>query len=170
MFQTLRAVARVDRIVFQYANVGRKMRPVQDQGASCRLALTFDMNNSSAEIRALRAQSNLAIAARDAWRVVSLMESDVIVRVAGGPALRGVEASRLAFVDQFAERSFRGYERVADTVDVDAAALTATERGHWVGRWQAGTRLQEQRGSYVAVWTRTALGWRIRSETFVGAS
>ena len=48
-------------------------------------------------IRAVRAASNAAIAARDAERVVACMMEDVTVSVARGPLLKGREAKRVAF-------------------------------------------------------------------------
>ena len=118
-------------------------------------------------IRALRAQSNAAIAARDAERVVAFMLPDVSVRVAGGPLLTGREASRSAFAEQFAERGFRGYVREPEEVTVHEAASRATERGRWTGRWRSGLREDVVRGTYVAEWRHTEMGWLIQSETYV---
>lgn len=123
--------------------------------------------NVSADIRALRTQSNNAIAARDPERIVALMMPDVAVNVAGGPVLRGQEASRAAFADQFADRNFRGYVRDVDTVELGADPTVATERGRWTGRWRKAAGDHEMHGTYVAEWRLTDVGWRIQSETFV---
>ena len=123
--------------------------------------------DASAAIRAARATSNQAIAERDADRVVACMMSDVTVAVAHGPRLNGREASRAAFAAQFAERSFMGYVREPDEVVIHDPATQATERGRWLGRWKQGMGEQVMRGTYVAEWRHTALGWFIQSEVFV---
>lgn len=126
------------------------------------------MPDHDAAIRARRAQSNAAIAARDAAATVSFMAPDVTVAVAGGPVLSGREVSRRAFAQQMAEPGFRGYVRTPVSVEVAPDGATATERGTWVGSWQVGLRLERQRGSYVAEWRRAGGAWCIASEIFVG--
>lgn len=122
--------------------------------------------SASAAIRAVRATSNQAIAARDADRVVACMMSDVTVAVAHGPRLNGREASRAAFAAQFAERSFMGYVREPHEVAIHDPPTQATEHGRWLGRWKQGMGEQVMRGTYVAEWAHTALGWFIQSEVY----
>ncbi len=117
-------------------------------------------------IRARRQESNAAIAARDADRVTAMMAPGVTVAVAGGPVLRGRDASRAAFAEQFADRNFRGYVRTVEVISVDEPPVQATESGQWLGRWQMGLRTEEQRGSYVAQWRLTDSGWMLESEIF----
>lgn len=64
------------------------------------------MQSQQDAIRAVRAASNAAIAARDVDRVVACMLEDVTVSVARGPVLNGRDVSRSAFADQFADRAF----------------------------------------------------------------
>lgn len=125
------------------------------------------MTDHTALIRARRAESNQAIAARDVDRVVSIMLPDVSVSVAGGPVLAGREASRRAFAEQFADRAFRGYVREAEEIVVHEPPTQATERGRWEGRWLRGIRTETMRGTYVARWSLSALGWCIASEVFI---
>lgn len=125
------------------------------------------MTDLSAAIRARRAQSNAAIAARDLDAVVALMAEDVTVSVAGGPKLNGRAASRAAFAEQFADPAFRGYVREPGRIVPGSPAVEASEMGTWTGRWDTGARRQEMRGTYLAQWTYTALGWFIQSEVFV---
>lgn len=120
----------------------------------------------AAAIRAQRAASNQAIAARDVDGIIACMLVDVSVAVAGGTRLSGREASRRAFVEQFAERAFLGYVREPDDVSVHDPPTTATERGRWVGRWRGGTVEQVLCGRYVARWRHTSMGWRIAWEEF----
>ena len=119
-------------------------------------------------IRALRAQSNQAIAAHDADRTVSFMAPDIVVGVAGGPTLTGRDASRAAFVEQFADRAFVTYVRTIEQVTL-VDPMRATERGRWVGRWRLNAGIHEQGGSYVAEWRFNEMGWLIHSETFLEA-
>jgi ketosteroid isomerase-like protein len=118
-------------------------------------------------IRALRAQSNEAIARCDALGVTALMLPDVVVAAAGGLLLRGQEAVRIALAEQMTEPEFRGYVRTPTAIDHVDGAESAIESGRWVGRRQDRLRVTERRGSYVAEWQYTASGWRTRSERFV---
>jgi len=92
------------------------------------------MADHVASIRAVRAASNQAIAARDVDLVVACLMPDVTVSVAHGPMLVGRDASRAAFSEQFADRAFLGYVREADHVVVNDPPARATERGRWTGR------------------------------------
>ncbi len=127
------------------------------------------MNSPEAQIRQLRQASNHAIAARDAARVVAFMAHDVTVAVAGGPLLRGAEASRAAFAEQFADRAFGGYLRDAEQIVVGNPPVVARERGRWTGRWQTKSGMQEQRGYYTAEWRFTEMGWLISAEEYRSA-
>ncbi len=120
-----------------------------------------------ANIRARRAASNAAIAARDVNGVIALMLEHITVTVAGGPILVGRAASLAAFIEQFADPAFRGYVREPGTISVHAGAITATEQGRWVGRWQHGVRHEELRGMYSAEWRLAEAGWQLASEVFV---
>jgi ketosteroid isomerase-like protein len=123
----------------------------------------------SDQIRALREQSNQAIAAHDVDRTVSFMAPDIAVGVAGGPTLTGRDASRAAFVEQFADTAFVTYVRTIEQVMI-VDPMRATERGRWVGRWRLKSGgMHEQGGSYVAEWRFSEMGWLIHSETFIEA-
>ena len=120
----------------------------------------------SALIRALRAQSNQAIAAHDADRTVSFMAPDVVVGVAGGPTLKGRDASRAAFAQQFADRAFVTYERTIEQVTLPDP-MRATERGRWVGRWRLKTGSHEQACAYVAECGVSEIGGLVYSDNCV---
>lgn len=124
------------------------------------------MTDPETHIRQLRGQSNDAIAARDAERVAAFMAPDIRVDVAGGPVLRGREASRAAFAEQFADRAFGGYVREAEQIVVREPPVAATERGRWTGRWQTSTGVHEQRGQYTAEWRFSEMGWLIAAEAY----
>jgi ketosteroid isomerase-like protein len=125
------------------------------------------MTDHDIAIRSRRAASNAAIAARDADATVAIMAEDVTVAVAGGPLLAGREASRRAFLEQFADQAFRGYVRETLRIEFTGPDGHATESGRWAGRWQHGLRREEMRGSYVAQWTRTDGEWMLQSEVFL---
>ena len=118
------------------------------------------------QIRAQRAASNAAIAARDPDRVVSFMDASIIVGVAGGPVLRGLEANRTAWAAQMRDANYLGYLRTPEHVIAGADQRSAAERGRWVGRWRAQAGVHEQRGTYTAEWRLTDIGWRLVRETF----
>ncbi|MBL0938393.1 MAG: DUF4440 domain-containing protein [Gemmatimonadaceae bacterium] len=124
------------------------------------------MVDQSATIRALRRQSNAAIASLDANYVVSFMSDDIEVQVAGGAVLRGRSANLEAWETQMNEKGFGGYVRSPEIVHVAADGRTATERGNWVGRWRVGGRTREQQGRYTAEWRLGAMGWEIARETY----
>jgi ketosteroid isomerase-like protein len=124
------------------------------------------MTDHVANIRARRAQSNTAIAARDTDGTVALMLDDVIVAVAGGPTLNGRAASRTAFAAQFADPSFHGYVREPGQIILADPPMNATEMGNWVGTWGTGRQRHEMLGTYVAQWSYTAMGWFLQSEVF----
>lgn len=124
------------------------------------------MPDATDPIRHLRQQSNSAIAARDVDRVVSIMDPDIVVAVAGGPVLRGLKASRDAFAEQFAERGFLGYVRTPEVITLHDPPTGATERGTWSGRWQTASGVHTQSGRYSATWQHSMMGWRLVAETF----
>jgi ketosteroid isomerase-like protein len=127
------------------------------------------MIDPAEQIRARRAASNAAIAARDAAAVAAFMTEDVTVAVAGGPVLVGREANRRAFAEQMAAAGFLGYVRTPTTLEPGADPRTAIEQGTWEGRWRVGRRVERQRGTYSAEWRLVADVWCIASEVFMAA-
>lgn len=139
-----------------------------DCGARAPAPAAVPSATPAAEVRAARARSNAAIAARDADAVVALMAPDVVVTPgSGGPALVGPDSSRAAFARQFADTAFLGYVRTPDEIEASSYRPLAAERGRWVGRWRRADGVQELGGTYLAMWRRTDAGWQIRSELFV---
>jgi ketosteroid isomerase-like protein len=124
------------------------------------------MRDHAADIRALRKQSNAAIASLDAQYVVSFMSEEVEVTVAGGPVLRGRVANIEAWETQMRAKGFGGYVRTPEQVTVDLESKSANEVGHWVGRWRMNGRAHEQEGRYSAEWKLGAMGWEIARERF----
>lgn len=119
------------------------------------------------EVRDARGRSNAAIAARDLDALAGSMLPDVVVTAGNGGVLIGRDSVRAAFARQFADGAFMGYVRETTLVEVSDGRPLAAEHGRWTGRWRRSDGVQEVRGSYLAMWRRTADGWRIRSELFV---
>jgi ketosteroid isomerase-like protein len=124
------------------------------------------MRDHAADIRALRRQSNAAIAALDPHYVVSFMHEDVSVTVAGGTTLQGRAANFAAWEEQMRVKGFGGYVRTPERVNVEPPGTVAHESGHWVGRWRVRGHSQEQQGRYLAEWRLGAMGWEIVREVF----
>jgi ketosteroid isomerase-like protein len=127
------------------------------------------MRDHSADIRALRRQSNAAIASLDANYVISFMSDDIVVQVAGGPELRGKVANREAWEKQMAEAGFGGYVRTPDKITIADDGTHASEIGHWVGRWRVKGRAHVEEGRYTAEWRLGVMGWEIVQEAFVSS-
>lgn len=122
-----------------------------------------DADACEAEIRALRARSNAAIAARDiaAMKALFLPDATVLPAASGAPQGMGGFDARMARA--FADPDFLGWERLPDRVLIAESGERAAESGRWTGRWRDRT----SGGVYQTMWERTADGWRIRNESFV---
>jgi ketosteroid isomerase-like protein len=119
---------------------------------------------AEAEIRALRAASNLAIAARDLSALAATLADDFVVIIGDGTLL--TRAAYLeAFAHTFAQPVPLRYERIADTIDLSASLPLAGEHGHWIGSLPDGNVLFT--GTYTAMWRHSPAGWKLRSELFV---
>ncbi len=112
-------------------------------------------------IKALRAGSNAAIAQHDADAAVSIFLPDGMVLGSGGGLIQGREAMQAAFKSSFVQPDFVTYVREPLTVTVGGD--TASEEGRWRGVWKN----REIGGRFLARWSRTAEGWRIKSEMYV---
>ncbi len=128
------------------------------------------MRDHAADIRALRRQSNAAIASLDANYAVSFMSEDIEVQVAGGPTLTGKVANREAWEKQMAQTGFGGYVRTPEKITIADDASHASEIGHWVGRWRVKGRAHVEEGRYTAEWRLGAMGWEIVKEAFVSSA
>lgn len=123
---------------------------------------------AEAEIRALRAASNLAIANGDLAAISAPLADDFVV-VIGDGTLLSREAYLEAFAHTFAQPVRLRYERIADTIHISNSHPLAAEHGHWIGRLASGRAGGEVlfSGSYMAMWRQSGSGWQLRSELFV---
>lgn len=121
-------------------------------------------DNSTAaeiEIRALRQQSNAAIARHDVAAATAIMRDDVRVISSHGSLVEGLPAMARAFGEIFADAKFVTYVREPESIEVGGA--TAAETGRWDGRWQGSV----VRGRYLARWQHSDIGWRVTAELYI---
>ncbi|GAB2557148.1 hypothetical protein GCM10027190_03850 [Spirosoma areae] len=136
--------------------------------SGCSLAQSTSSGSSDiAKIRALRAQSNRAIQARDLVAFGQTMLPDIDVTRGSGPHLSGRDSVLASVAVQFRDANFLGYVRETDSIRVSTSGPLAAEQGHWTGRFQRPDGIQTLTGVYLAMWRKTDVGWRIRSELFV---
>jgi ketosteroid isomerase-like protein len=113
------------------------------------------------EIRALRSQSNAAIARHDVTGAIAIMRDDVRVISSHGRLVQGSPAMAQAFGEVFSDAKFVTYVREPESIEVSGA--TAAEIGRWDGRWQDSVA----RGRYMARWQHSDIGWRIAAEFYI---
>jgi ketosteroid isomerase-like protein len=122
-------------------------------------------SDAAADIRAARARSNQGLASRSIQAFSETLADDVVMIRGSGV----VVPTRQGYIDLIADDfknpdAFR-YVRTPDAIEISAAAPLAAERGHWSGTGPNGAPAFG--GTYLAMWRRTADGWKIRSELFV---
>lgn len=118
-------------------------------------------------IRALRLQSNEAIQVRDLTGFGKTMRPDIEVTRGSSSHVSGRDSVLASVSVQFRDKSFLGYVRLTDSIQVSTSAPLAAEQGHWVGRFQRPDGIQTITGVYLAMWQKDSEGWSIRSELFV---
>ena len=121
-------------------------------------------------IRAVRAASNQAIAARDVEALQATWLPDLHVTASSGKVVQSGREMAASFSQAFADADFITYVREPDLVQLSVGKGYAAERGRWTGRWKEGDKEMLIRGTYLAQWHKIAAGWRIRSELFVALS
>lgn len=135
----------------------------------CLLAqVTTAESSDETMIRALRTQSNRAIVDRDLKAFGQTMLSDIEVTRGSGTHISGRDSVLTSVAVQFKDAAFLGYVRFSDSIQVSTSGPLAAEHGHWIGRFQRPDGIQTLTGVYLAMWRKTDIGWKIRSELFVG--
>lgn len=124
------------------------------------------MNNESqsaaeSEIRALRAQSNEAIARHDAAAAVTMMQEGVKIITSFGTFVDGASAMADVFKRIFSDETFVTFVR--ETKALHLGDGIAAEEGLWTGTWKH----RVVRGLYLARWQFVEGTWRIEAEFFV---
>lgn len=118
-----------------------------------------------AVIRETRKASNTAIQRRDSKAFATSLGEDLIVVRSDGELIPSRTAYIDGFVARFADPKAVLFERITDKVEVSTALPLAAEHGHWRAFNPDGSRAYG--GTYMAMWRKTADGWKIRSELYV---
>jgi ketosteroid isomerase-like protein len=118
-------------------------------------------------IRAARARSNAAIAARDVPAIAREWANDIHVLSSSSNQAAGREANARRFTTQFASRPDTVYVRTPRTIDVYGPWGVAAERGDWTGRWTEPDGALTISGTYLAQWRRIDGRWLIQGELYV---
>ncbi|GAB3996426.1 hypothetical protein GCM10028807_38930 [Spirosoma daeguense] len=118
-------------------------------------------------IRALRLQSNQAIASRNLSAFGETMLPEIEVTRGSGSHVSGRDSVLASVSVQFKDVTFLGYTRITDRINISTSAPLAAEHGHWIGRFQRQDGIQTITGTYLAMWRKSDSCWKIRSELFV---
>ncbi|HMG48404.1 MAG TPA: nuclear transport factor 2 family protein [Allosphingosinicella sp.] len=121
----------------------------------------------AAQIRALRAQSNAAIAAHDFEGMRRFFVDDYTILPGSSGASFDIEAFRRRIVPTFADPTFVTYVRTPIRIIVGRSGKRAAETGRWVGTWRTPQGEMRLSGIYQAMWVPTPAGWRLKNESFV---
>ena len=124
-------------------------------------------NDDSASIRALRMQSNKAIANHDVEGIQSHLYDDYVITISTGAIERTKDEHGKSFAQHFEEYPDVIYIRRPTEVEISADFPLAMEQGTWVGKRTTENGKIETGGRYTAAWRKTESGWRIYSELFV---
>ncbi len=123
--------------------------------------------SDEAQIRAVRAMSNQAIARHDLAGILGLLEDDYHVSTSTGAFLRSRAEMGEVFAAHFAEFENVLYVRTPESVEVSAASPVASEIGSWVGSWTTTEGPFRTGGRYVAYWRKVDGEWRVHAELYV---
>ena len=118
-----------------------------------------------AKIRSLRQASNEALKHHDLPAFAASLDETFSMVRGNGTAIPTRQGYIDAFQKDFANPDSVVYERTPDKIELSTAAPLAAEHGRWVGRRKDGS--PAYRGTYLAMWTSTPSGWKLRSELFI---
>ena len=118
------------------------------------------------QIRAIRAQSNQAIAAQDSIRIADYWTEDFVVITSRNLEIQGREENRKSFAKEFKTRKNVRYVRTPETIRIFESWNMASETGTWTGEWQEPDGQVKLDGTYYAKWHKIRGGWKIRAEVF----
>jgi hypothetical protein len=122
-----------------------------------------------AKVRALRAESNAAIAAHDAQRLRRIFDDDYHgIQGTSGELDNGGEATARSYAaEEFKDASFVTFRRAPGTLAVAKSRKRIAESGRWEGIWRKPDGIMRKTGVYLAMWIPAADSWRLKSEAFV---
>jgi Domain of unknown function (DUF4440) len=138
---------------------------------------TFFSPVSSAEtptstVRALRTESNAAIAAHDVARLRGVLDDDYHgIQGTSGALDSGGEATARSYgEEEFRDPTFVTYRRKPESIVAAQSGKRIAETGHWVGIWRKSDGPMRKTGIYLAMWIPSGSTWRLKSESFVTLS
>jgi Domain of unknown function (DUF4440) len=122
-----------------------------------------------AAVRALRAESNSAIAARDAKRLRKIFADDYLgIQGTSGALDSGGDATAQSYADvEFKDPTFVRYQRNPSSVQRAKSGKRIAESGRWEGVWRKADGRMVKSGVYLARWVPENDTWRLKSELFV---
>jgi len=118
-------------------------------------------------IRAVRMQSNEAIARHDVESLRSFLDDDYVITISTGTIQRSRDEHVKSFAAHFAQFPDVVYTRTPSEIILSDAYPLAIENGTWVGSRTTANGKLESGGQYTAAWRMTDGAWRIYSELFV---
>jgi ketosteroid isomerase-like protein len=124
--------------------------------------------DSPETIRAIRMQSNAAIARHDVESFQSFLDDDYVITISTGVIQRSRDEHVSSFAAHFAQHPDVVYVRTPTEIVFSEAYPLAIEHGTWVGSRTTGNGKLDNGGQYTAAWRKTDGAWRIYSELFVG--
>lgn len=118
-------------------------------------------------IRAIRIESNEAIARHDVDSIQSFLDEDYVITISTGAIERSRDEHGKSFALHFEEYPDVVYVRTPSEITISIAYPLAIERGTWIGSRTTKNGKLESGGQYTAAWRKTDGVWRIYSELFV---
>ena len=125
-----------------------------------------DPIQDESNIRAARAHSNRSIARRNLLGVADSLAENFVAVIGDGTFV----PTRAAYLKLFKQgfdnpKTSLTYERIPDTIQLSTDNPIAAEQGHWIATDANNKTVYT--GTYMAMWTHTEDGWKIRSELYV---
>ncbi len=123
-----------------------------------------------AQIRALRAQSNAAIARHDYRSLRRFFTADYTIFPGSSGRPFSADELEQRIARDFNDPGFIAYVRTPQRVVISDHRARAAETGRWVGSWKKADGMMRISGVYQATWNPTPVGWRLKNESFVTLS
>jgi len=132
----------------------------------------FAAEDPIAAVRALRAESNAAIAAHDSARLGKIFDDDYSgIEGTSGALDSGGQATAESYGDtEFKDPTFVQYRRDPSLIQSADSGKRIAESGRWEGIWHKPDGVMRKTGVYLARWVPLGATWRLKSELFVTLS
>jgi len=130
-------------------------------------AIATGNDADEAEIFALRAENNRAIARHDLTSFAPVFADDAVFVWSNGGSATGKGALLQAFAGDFADPTFVTYIRTPGRISVNDRSERAAEHGTWIAIKRDARGETRYGGDYLAHWFRGRTGWMVRGEVYV---